>query len=102
MKLRKTEAKEFARKVVGKIKKRMNGFDFFVLGARKRKKIHMFKNYKLAQKTRRSKLIDACFIFLGYGRLPPIYHLYAERRGWAWEETVDKILKAHKKRSEEK
>lgn len=100
MKLRKTEAKDHARKIVGKIKKRLNGFGFLVFGARGRKKLHAFKNYKLAQRTRRSKLIDACFIFLGYGRLPPIYHLYAERRGWGWEETVDKILKAHENRSE--
>lgn len=100
MALKKTEAKDHARKVVSKIKKRLNGFVFLVYGAKGRKKLHAFQNYKLAQRTRRNKLIDAAFIFLGYGRLPKVYHLYAERRGWGWEETVDNILKVHKQRSE--
>lgn len=101
MQLKKTEAKDHAREVVGKIHKRLHGFVFYVYGAKGRKKMHTFQNFKFAQRTRRSKLIDAAFIFLGFGRLPPIYHLYAERRGWGWEETVDTILKVHEQRSKE-
>lgn len=101
MKLKKTEAKDHARLIIGKIKKKLNGFVFVVHGAKGRKKLHVFKTFKIAQRMRRSKLIDACFVFLGYGRLPPVYHMYAERRGWGWEETVDKILKVHEQRSEQ-